>query len=72
MALWRRLSTSNPCKVIEKALVDSVPPLPFDLQPCCCFCDDLCPYWNGKSNNPRLCQKACDSCWDHQANLHPA
>lgn len=36
---------------------------------CCCFCDDLCPYWSGKSNNPRLCMKACTPCSDKQANL---
>lgn len=37
---------------------------------CCCVCDDLCPYWSGKSNSPRLCIKACKPCHDHHDNLH--
>lgn len=45
-----------------------LPNIMFDA--CCCFCDDLCPYWSGKTNNPRLCMKACTPCHDQQANLN--
>ena len=38
--------------------------------PCCCSCDDGCPFLVHRANEPRMCIRACQPCWDSQKPLY--
>ena len=37
--------------------------------PCCCNCDEDCPFYNHRAHEPKVCIRACTTCWDAQKPL---